>query len=197
MTQCVLKVGYANLLTSIGRINGILEVSAVNNPMVRDEELKRLIKYAQGMGVSVCFKPYIRYSLIVARWETDGSGITIFTSPSDSKLDKVLSLIHELGHHKGFIENNRQKDPKVEAALDDEEEKRENRRTILVDEIKDTKHWEQIYKDTDCKFNIKKLYIQKEFDIWCYRVYYQTGKRPNKAARITKRKQLRKKYKTK
>lgn len=162
--------------------------------MIRDEELNRLIRYAQGMGLSVRFKPYVRNSKIAAEWTLDGSEITIYTSSTDSKLDKILSLIHELGHHKGFIENNRQTDPKVEEALEDEEEKKRNRNRIYSYEVADTQYWEQIYKDTNCQFDIRKLHIQKEFDIWCYEVYAEKGRFPTKAIKKEKLVQLKKKH---
>lgn len=162
--------------------------------MIRDEELNRLIRYAQGMGISVRFKPYVKSYATDAEWATDGSEITIYTRSINSKLDKILSLIHELGHHKGFVENNRKIDPEIEEALEEEEKNKKNRKKIYLDEIKDTQYWEQIYKDTNCQFNIQKLYKQREFDIWSYEVYSESGKFPTKSAIKEKKRQLKKKY---
>ena len=86
-------------------------------------------------------------------------------------------------------------DPKVEEALDDEEGKKRNRKRILLYEIEGTKYWEQVYKDTDCQFDINKLYIQKEFDIFQYEVYAETGDFPTKKERNAKIKELKEKYK--
>lgn len=162
--------------------------------MIRDEELKRLIKYAEGMGVSVKFKPYVKYSRNDAEWALDGSEIVIYVKSKTSKIDKVLSLIHEISHHKAFIDNGRINDPKVEEAIDDEEKKR-NRKKILDYEINDSVYWEDIYKDTNCQFDIKILHRQREYDIWNYEVYYELNRLPTHKECVAKRKELRKKYK--
>lgn len=161
--------------------------------MIRDEEINRLIRYAQGMGLSVRFKPYVPFSKTAAEWSLDGKEVVVYTSSSDSKLDMVLSLIHELGHHKGFIENGRKIDPKIEEAINDEE-KAKSRYKVLQYEIEDSKHWVQIYKDTDCRFNPKRLEKQREFDIWAYEVFYKTGKFPTCKAKKNKKRQLRERY---
>jgi hypothetical protein len=162
--------------------------------MVRDDELNRLMRYAQGMGISIRFKPYVPYSRVAAEWTTDGSEITVYTTNNCSKLEKILHLIHELGHHKGFVDDNREVDPKIEEALEDEDNKKRNRKRILDMEIKDSMYWEEIYRDTNCRFNIEKLHKQKEFDIWCYEIYYETGRNATTKEKTEKRKELRDKY---
>lgn len=162
--------------------------------MIRDEELNRLIKYAQGMGLSVRFKPYVKSTGDRGGWTLDGSEITVYESSGDSKIYRVLTLIHEIAHHKGYIENDRTVNPKVEEALSDEEEKKLSRKHIYLDELNDTKYWEQIYKDTNCRFDIKYLYRQRDLDVWQYERYYETGKFPTQKEKFEKRKELKKKY---
>jgi hypothetical protein len=163
--------------------------------MIRDEELNRLIRYAQGMGISVRFKPYIPFSKDQADWTIDGSEITIYVKSSTSKIDKILSLIHELGHHKAFVNNDRAVNPKVEEVLDREDIKKNERRVLLQDEKNGTKYWEEIYRDTNCQFGLDRLEMQKEIDLWAYEVYYETGKFPTNDQSKEKRKQVRLKYK--
>lgn len=162
--------------------------------MVRDEELNRLIRYAQGMGLSVRFKPHVKGSYTSAEWLCDGTEITIYVKSRCSKLEKILSLIHELGHHKAWIQNKRAMDPKVDEALDSEENKKHHRKRILDMETSDAQHWEDIFNDTNCTFPIKRLWMQKEFDIWCYEFYYETGRDATKADKRAKWKELRKKW---
>ncbi len=164
---------------------------------IRDSEMQRLIRYAQGMGLSVRFKPYVKGSNEGGGWAIDGTEIEVFVSPGDTKTDKILTLIHEIGHHKGFVENNRKMDPKVTEALEDEDEKKRNRKRIYLDELSDTQYWEQIYKDTDCKFDITKLYAQRDFDIWNYEVFYETGVFPGRKEKIEKLRDLKSKYRSK
>jgi len=162
--------------------------------MVRDEEIQRLIKYAQGMGVPVRFKPYIKGSSDGGGWTVDGSEITIYVSPGDTKISKILTLIHELGHHKGFIENNREVDPKVLEALEDQDEKKRSRKRIYLDEVSDMQYWEQIYNDTNCKFDIRKLYIARDFDTWWYEELYKKDRNPTWKEKGEKLRELRNKY---
>lgn len=163
--------------------------------MRRDDEINRLIRYAQGMGLSVRFKPSKKGSKDAAEWVTDGSEITVYVSPNSSKIEKILSLIHEISHHKAWIDNERQMDPKVEEALDSEENKKIHRKRIFDMEVNDSVYWEDIYKDTNCKFDIKKLHVQREYDLWQYEVYYETGKFPKGKDKKKKYKELKNKYK--
>lgn len=162
--------------------------------MKRDEEIQRLMRYAQGMGLSVRFKPYVKGSGDGGGWTTDGSEITVYVSSGDSKTDKILTLIHEIAHHKGFIENNRTLDPKMVEALEDEDEKKRSRKRIYLDELSDTQYWEQIYKDTGCEFGLNKLYVQRDFDVWCYEFFYEEAKFPTCKAKKEKMRQLKDKY---
>lgn len=161
--------------------------------MRRDEELNRLIKYAQGLGVSVRFKPYTRNGA-EAEWAVDGSEITIYLRSRCTKIEKILSLVHELSHHKAWISNKRELDPKMEKILLSEENTKKERKKILDMEIADSVHWESIYHDTNCKFPIEKLYRQKEFDIWIYEMLHENGSIPSIKEKTQKMKELRKKY---
>lgn len=162
--------------------------------MIRDEELNRLIRYAQGMGLSVRFKPYVKGCTPAAEWSNDGTEIVVYMKSRCSKIEKILSLIHELGHHKAFVNANRTVDPKVDEVLGEEDVKKRGRKRILDMEVNDASHWEDIYNDTNCKFDLKKLYKQREFDIWCYEVYYETGRDATSQERKAKMGELRKKW---
>jgi hypothetical protein len=161
--------------------------------MIRDEELNRLIRYAQGMGISVRFKPYVARSKVAAEWTIDGSEITIYVTSTCSKLYKILSLIHELGHHKGFVDNNRVMDPKLEAALGNEDNLKRNSKRLLDMETVDSSYWEEIYRDTNCQFGVEKLRRQREFDLWTYEFNYEMGRDPTKKEKMAKMKELKRK----
>lgn len=161
---------------------------------IRDEEIKRLIQYAKGLNLKVSFTDYVPYSRDAGYWSTDGSELIICLGKRDSKIEIVLTLIHELGHHLEWVHNHHRK-PHVElnAAFDDEE-KKTNRKIIYQYEVNSSNWWDIIYKETDMKFPIKRLHIQKEYDIWQYEVYYETSKFPTKKESKDKLKQLRRKY---
>jgi hypothetical protein len=163
--------------------------------MIRDKELENLKKYAEAMGAKVLFSQK-RCDNAFAEWYLDGKQITVFEKEHKSKMELVLSLIHEIAHHCEFVRNNnREFDEKLDEALSDEEEKKRHRKKIYDFEVKGTQHWESIYRDTDCKFPIYKLYVQRDFDIFQYEVYYETGQFPSKKERDKKYKELKEKYK--
>lgn len=165
---------------------------------IRDREIDRLIKYAQGLGLKVSF--INTNATHAADWVIDGTEIRIYTRKNKSKTDTILSIVHELGHHLWFIhEKERQPDLKFEQAIDREnlyiskvkaKTPKKLRKKILTTEIEGTKYWEVIVKDTNIKIPTWKINLQKEFDIWTYEVYYETGKFPIKKNRVEKLKEL-------
>lgn len=83
--------------------------------MIRDLELQRLISYSKGLGLTVTFSS--KKTDDSALWYLDNSGIVIYQSHNKTKIETILSLIHELGHAKHNLwEKNRKVDPKFEAA---------------------------------------------------------------------------------
>lgn len=172
---------------------------------VRDEEISRLIKYAEGLGLKVKFLTRSRGSP-AAEWTLDGTEITVYTNKHTTKIDIILSLIHELGHHVWFIhEKNRQPDLKFEEAIErqnlheselsDTPAPKALRKKILQTEIAGTQWWDVIYRDTNCKFAKWKLEANKEFDIWVYTEYYLKGHFPSKKDGRSKFKEIKRKYK--
>lgn len=169
--------------------------------MRRDEEIQRLINYIKGLGLKVSFTS--KDEGASAFWYLDNSEIVICKNHNKTKIETVLSLIHEAGHALHNIhERNREVDTKVEKALnhvDEAEEleidtKKRQRKIILDDEIAGTQYWHVIYKDTNMKFPIWKLEAAMDLDLWQYRVFYETGKDPSTKEKRKKRKEIRDKY---
>ena len=162
--------------------------------MLRDDEINRLIRYAQGLNTTVKIKQSKKESKDAAGWAIDGSEIVVYTTPKTPKIYIVLCLIHEIGHHLVHIHSNDRKlDEKLDEALEPEEKKK-HRKKIYEWELKGGKWWETIYKETDCRFDIKKLYLERDFDLWQYETYYETGKWPKRSEKNHKRKLLKEKY---
>lgn len=166
--------------------------------MKRDQEIERLVKYAQGMGVKVRFSK-IREPENSADWSLDGQEITIYVNKNKTKTETILSLIHEIGHHLDHIHgNNRELDEKMDEAYTPDENGeigKRKRKRILNSEIAGTVYWETIYKETDLKIAKYKLFAAMEYDIWQYEIYADTGKFPNRIARRQKHKELYAKHK--
>jgi MoaA/NifB/PqqE/SkfB family radical SAM enzyme len=164
---------------------------------IRDDEISRLIKYAEGMGLQVKFKPRARNGN-AAEWTIDGTEITIYQKKNEPKIETILSLIHELGHHVWFIHDmNRQISKESKDAFESEAPSKKERQKILLEEIAATKWWHVIYKDTNCKFDLWRLNVQMVLDIWIYEVYAEIGKYPTKKQGREKYKELVKNYEEK
>lgn len=169
---------------------------------IRDQELSRLVSYIKGLGLKVVFSS--KKADMAASWTLDNSQITVYKSKNSSKIETILSLHHELGHAIHNIqEKNRQTDPKFEEALnhvDSAEElgfdsKKRQRKIILDNEIAGSQYWHSIYEQTNMKFPIWRLECAMEFDLWQYRVFYETGDFPISKLRKAKYKELVRKYK--
>jgi hypothetical protein len=172
--------------------------------MIREEELKRLIKYVEGMGIKVKMLSS-NDERNSASWSLDGTLIEVHNSKSKAKIDLVLDMIHEISHHLWFIhQKERQLDLKFEEAIERQDLYEENgvstpapkklRKKILSVEIAGTAYWETVYKETNMKFPIWKLHAQKEFDVWMYEMYYEVGRFPSSRDRKQKMKEINLKY---
>lgn len=162
---------------------------------IRDEELKRLVKYAEGMGAKVVFKPSDPTHNARAEWSIKGDLITIYSKPTDSKLSLILSLIHEIGHHVSFIEDDNRIHPKgLLEALNQESAglplSKHQRRLILKSELMGMRWWDSIYNSTNMKFPRYKLYLEREYDTWYYNFLFQVGRDPTRKEKNVKLKQL-------
>ncbi len=170
--------------------------------MVRDEEISRLISYVKGLGLTVTFCTS-KEEDDSAAWYLDNTGIMINKQRNKSKIDTVLTLIHEIGHAKHNLwEKNREIDPTLENAIDhvdkaeelEQDSKKKQRKVLLNHEIGGTKYWNEIYHETNMKFPMWKLDLAKEYDVWQYEVFYETGSYPKYKERRKKHKELTKKY---
>lgn len=138
----------------------------------RQREMDRLIKYAHGMNAQVVIRRHDPKIKHFAEWElfSDNSvRITIFRRPRMSDLELVLTMIHELGHHRDFIALHRRDigEPSVIRDMPKAERKK-----VYDYELRGMKYWKQIYHDTDCTFPIWRLFMQMEIDINAYEYFY-------------------------
>lgn len=166
---------------------------------VRDEELRRLEKYAEGLGVKVYYRPYIPFSLDAALWSIDGTQIVIFVTVDQSKTALILSLIHEIGHHLSFVYKNKMIPKKLDMALDRESNQlvptKEQRKALLDWELLGMEYHLNVYKECDVKIPEYKLHVENEVQKYIYTYYYKHGKVPTHKMREDFHKKTVEKYK--
>ena len=162
---------------------------------IRDDELKRLIQYARGLNASVSIRADFPGNSAAGSCTTDGREIIIYRSPKMSKIELIMTLTHEIGHLQYNIHNfNREPDASLEAALEQEEDKKRHRKVIYEYEKASAQWWDVIYKEVEMTFPFAWLERYRAFDVWQYEQWYLTGKWPTNKERLEKRKQLRRRY---
>lgn len=154
---------------------------------IRNEELKRLEKYAYGLGVSRITYSKPSGDSTGAEWVLNEDGtveMVFYIHTRISKRSLILNFIHELAHHLSWIYRNKQDSPAILNALQSEysrkrsdpELPKEERKLIYLMEKEDAKYREFIWKETDIKIPIEYLYADIDVDVWGYKRYYLTGK---------------------
>lgn len=165
---------------------------------VRDDEITRLLKYAQGLNVKVLFKKAKKGSEDAASWRDDGKEIIIYTKKRQSKIDIILSLVHELGHHCWYIHDKdrveNQELLEADLASKGEGANKTQRKVILDAEEDAAKWWDVIYKDVDLKFPINKMHYQRDLDLFVYQFYYENDRFPLFEDYAAKKKESKKKW---
>lgn len=168
---------------------------------IRDEELKRLKKYAEGLGLKVTYKPYVKYSSDSAAWAIDGSEIIIYENAEKSKTDLILDFVHELGHHLSFVYNNKTVPAQVDRALDkellDTKPTEDQRKAILDFELLGMQYHKTIIKEVNIKIPYWKFQKENDFQRFVYTHYWKHGESPSVSKRNEFRRKLKEKYERK
>lgn len=163
------------------------------------KEYKRLVKYAEGLGIKVTFSSS-KHEYAAAMWIVDGSEIVVYNSKQMGPLQACLDLLHELSHHHTFVANGRRGDLKTDKILIKQDKNevltKEQRKVIYDMEVHDSKFQRVIHHEVNSKIPIKRLNLEIEYTHWIYRQFYLKATWPNKKQLQTKFKQLRGKHAT-
>lgn len=161
---------------------------------IRDSELKRVKKYAQALGIKVTFKKQGALDP-EADWTLDGTSITVYLRPNQTKTQIILDLIHELGHHQEWVYRGRKTPIRLDTALSRETPTKAQRKEIYEDEIKGAGYQLLIYKEIGLTIPKWKVEVERDLSLASYRYFWLEGNYPTRAWLRVKRKELIKKYK--
>ena len=173
---------------------------------IRDQEIRRLEKYAEGLGAKIKYKQHKGDHSSGAEWVLDEDGNTeliMYTWPNQSKTLLILNFVHELAHHVSWIYSNRKEDPETFEAFYKEDLRKkqtdpklpkEERRLIYLSEKEDAAYRDIIWHEVNIKIPKWKLIVDKKLDIFVYRWYYQKGNTPDIKVIKKKKKELVLKY---
>lgn len=169
---------------------------------IRDEEIARMTKYANGLGIKVVFIRDARRSQKVsdyAQWTNDPPEILIYVPKHKSKTEIIMTFLHELGHNFYWVHNNKPEIP--DAYLLEENRKRtdppipKNKRKQILDyERAGISYMKIIATELDLKVPMWKVELHQEHDLWVYEYYYEHGRYPSKKESRTKFQELKTKH---
>ena len=163
--------------------------------MIRDNELARLVNYLKGLNVKVIFSN-AKNPETFAECSLDSTQIIVYNRNHYSKTELLLSLLHETGHIQHSIwKKDRIVDEKLEKALDNQNTSKKARKKIYQDEKAAIAYWDIVIRDVDIKLSSNRIEFQKEFDLWVYEYFWQTGDFPGRQIKRVKTKELRAKWK--
>ena len=148
---------------------------------IRDQEIARLQKYAESLGLRVSWRKHKRGDP-GALWinHEDCQELVMYTWARQSKTMIILNLLHELSHHLAFVYNNRSLPKSVDRAFTTEtEDLTENQRRIIYEtEKEDSKYRLIIAHELDLKIPKWRIELDIELDTWSYYCFWKEGKHP-------------------
>lgn len=162
---------------------------------IAEREFNRLISYAEGLGINVVWRQ---------PGELDVPAQLLFTDPPTMELtvykkinytDRILDILHELGHYHDWLNNGKREPGKV-FSKEHNELNRSEREVVYNDEKKATFLSIVIAKQLEIKYpKFNRIRAAAAYDRWYYRKFLTTGKPPTKKERKPKYKQIQAKYK--
>lgn len=162
------------------------------------KEFDRLVKYTQGLDVKVTFSREKQNSASAA-WTTDGKEIIIYDKTLKGPLQLLLDFLHELSHHRAYIENGRKENLKTNKILDKEASGKEltasQRKHMYEGEMNDYKWQLVIHNEVGSKIPLWRLQAEIDLDTWIYRHYWLKAEWPLMKDVKAKRREFMKKNK--
>jgi hypothetical protein len=144
---------------------------------IRDDEINRLKKYAEGLGIKITLVPFYRGSG-GGEWDMSSREITIYTRDDWSKTDYILTILHELGHHLDWVYNDKKDSAisyKAYAMLNQGhmygprlDMSQKYRDVLLAEEEAGVYYMDILHKELDLKIPLWKVKMQQELDLYDY-----------------------------
>lgn len=162
-----------------------------------------MIKYANGLGLTVRIKPYKKGSLVGGEYDGENKSITVYRARKHSSTDVILVLLHELGHHLDFLKKGKRDSKQLIDALGKEHERRVgedpipilDRLSIYQSELDGIQYMPDIAHQLDLSVPMWKIIAERDLDRWLAEYYYCHGEDPSMKEIVAYRKNIRKRLK--
>ena len=152
---------------------------------IRDNEILRLKKYAEGLGIKVIFKKYTK-GVGGAEWDMEDRIITLYTSKDDNKTTLILAFLHELGHHLDWVYKNKKLTKQSFKAFEllnagpiygERLDIPKKYRDIIYEEEKSGVYYmDIIHRELDLKIPLWKVKMAQDTDLMDYESLSKTGR---------------------
>lgn len=165
---------------------------------IRDDEISRLMKYSEGLGLTVTFKKAPYGGRTGAEWALTADRITVYEFSSDTKTTIILRLIHELGHHLDFVYNNRRHRDAIinayEFTAKGKKIPKRYRKIIYDDECNGAAYHLTVWHELNLKIPKWKVEVERDAQLVAYKYEYVHGAEPSNKHMEETRQKLREKY---
>ena len=150
---------------------------------IRDQELARLQKYAEGLGIKVVWSKN-KSSKYGAMWVLDQNNnveLHMYTWTSASKTLLVLNFLHELAHHLAYVHQGRTLSDALIKALNHqstETANKKHRELVYKAEVSDSSYRKVIAHEVGLKIPESKIDLDIAVDDFIYYTYWQENRFP-------------------
>lgn len=153
----------------------------------KDEDIRKLKEYAFRVGISVRILKYYRKANCLGYY-SQGSHIVVFKASNTYKIDIIMTLLHEIGHHLDWLETKRggKEFEKAygfttgkPAKVKNIEERRKYSKIILDSEKAAISYMPAIAKSLNLSISQERIRKQQKIDLFHYIVLHKRGKFPS------------------
>ena len=163
-----------------------------------DDDLAKLKNYAKALGLTVKFKSSNDSKDASAEYDGESKTIYLYENFNKSKTLLIMCFIHELGHHREFLDKNKKDGDLLTEALTEERPNKTQRMALYISESNAALYMPIIRDELGLKLSRYKIAAEAALDQWIAKIYYETGKYPTLKLTLKERKKfrlhMRKKY---
>lgn len=159
-----------------------------------DSEIYRIERYIEGLGIKLVKYTKKNEEGDFAQWAPNEIDIYVYTHKT--KINLILTMLHEIGHQIHYMHNQRPEVPD-EVMLPVETLTKAQRKKILDYERPGIQLMPTIAVELNLKIPMWKVYLQSELDLYMYETLYELGRYPTAKELKLKRQVLTKIYKGK
>jgi hypothetical protein len=153
----------------------------------KQKDLNKLKAYAKACGLKTVFKKGSKNNP-GASWDTD-LVLTFYNRTYTTQKQLILNFLHELGHHRQYIEDNKIHNDMLFDALNTEDNRmgkydhkvdKSMRKLIYDDEAHAASFRQDIRKQLDLESVTEQdVELDIKLDLWIYNHYYKKGEFPS------------------